>query len=96
MPKPRSSRLAWRFVILGCSAVFADQAAEELRALYPGTEIGGPAGRPRRFFPQALMPPVLVVVAGEFAQDLAEMSLAEDQDVVQALAAERAHEPFGK
>jgi hypothetical protein len=41
------------------------------------------------------MRPVLVVVAGEFGQDLAEMSLAEDQDMVQALAAERAHEPLG-
>ena len=42
------------------------------------------------------MRPVLVVVASELGQDLAEMPLAEDQDVIQALAAERAHEPLGK
>jgi hypothetical protein len=36
------------------------------------------------------------VVAGELGQDLAEMPLAEDKDMVQALAAERAHEPLGK
>ena len=81
---------------LGCSTVFADQAAEDLPALDPGRGIDGTTGRPRRFLPQALMRPVLVVVASELGQDLAEMPLAEDQDVVQALAAERAHEPLGK
>ena len=34
------------------------------------------------------------MVAGELGQDLAEMPLAEDKDMVQALAAERAHEPL--
>jgi hypothetical protein len=33
-------------------------------------------------------------VAGELCQDLAEMPFAEDQHVVQALAAQRAHEPL--
>jgi hypothetical protein len=32
-------------------------------------------------------------VAGVLGQDLAEMPLAEDQDMIQALAAQRAHEP---
>jgi hypothetical protein len=53
-------------------------------------------GWPRRFLSQALMRPVLVVMAGELGQDLTEMSLAEDQDVVQALSSERAYEPLGK
>lgn len=35
-----------------------------------------------------------VVVAGELSQDLTETLLAEDQDVIQALAPERAHEPL--
>jgi hypothetical protein len=35
-----------------------------------------------------------VIVPGVLGQDLAEMSLAEDQHVVKALAAQRAHEPF--
>ena len=33
-------------------------------------------------------------VLRELGQDRAEMSFAEDQHVIQALAAERAHEPF--
>src|SRR5579871_1419931 len=37
-----------------------------------------------------------VVVAGELGQDRAEMPCAEDEDVIQALAAERAHEPLRK
>ena len=41
------------------------------------------------------MRPVLVVVASEIGQDLAEMPLAEDQDMAQAITAERAHEPIG-
>jgi len=37
---------------------------------------------------------VTVVVPGVLAQELAEMPLAEDQHVIQALAAKRSHEPF--
>jgi hypothetical protein len=39
---------------------------------------------------QALVRLVLVVLADEIGQDLAEMVLVEDQDVIQALAAEGA------
>lgn len=81
---------------LRCSAVFAYQAAEDLSALDPGADIDGAAGRLRRFLAQALMRAVLVGVAGELGQNLAEMPLAEGQDVVRALAAERAYESFGE
>jgi hypothetical protein len=81
---------------LGCSVVLADQAAEDLRALDPGGEIDCSAGSARGFLPQALMRTVAVVVAGVLGQDLAEMALAEDQDVIEAFAAERADEPLGK
>ena len=40
------------------------------------------------------MRPVAVVMPRVLGQDLAEMTLAEDQHLVQALATERAHEPF--
>jgi hypothetical protein len=46
------------------------------------------------FLPQALMRTVAVVVAGILGQDLAKMPFTEEQHVIQALAAERAHEPL--
>jgi hypothetical protein len=71
----------------------ADQAAENLPALDPGSDIDGAAGPPWRFLLQALVQAMAVVVPGEIGQDLAEMTFAEDQDVVQALTAKRAHKP---
>jgi hypothetical protein len=56
--------------------------------------LAGPAQR--RFLLQALVRPVAVVVLGVPGQDRAEMPLAEDQHVIQALAAKCAHEPLGK
>jgi hypothetical protein len=50
----------------------------------------------REFLLQALMRAVPVMLAGELSQYLAQMPLTQDQDVVQALTAERAHEPLGK
>jgi hypothetical protein len=41
-----------------------------------------------------LVRPVTVIVSGVLDQDLAEMLLAEDQHVVQALTAKCSHEPF--
>ena len=80
---------------LGRSAVFADQAAEDLPALDPGGDIDGVAGLAQRgFLLQALVRTVAVIVPGVLGQDLAEVPLAEDQHVVQALAAQRAHEPL--
>jgi len=52
------------------------------------------AGRARRFLLQALVQAVAVIVIGELGQHLAEMPLAEDQDVIEALAAKRADEPL--
>jgi hypothetical protein len=47
----------------------------------------------RRFLLQALVWPVLAVVPRVLGQDLAEVPLAEDQHVVQALAAKCSREP---
>ena len=57
-----------------------------------------PAGRPaqRRFLLPALVWPVVVVVLGVPGQDLAEVPLAEDQHVIQALAAKCSYEPPGE
>jgi hypothetical protein len=76
--------------------VLADQAAEDMAAFDPGSGIDRAAGLLRRFLPPALVRTVAVIVAGEFGQDLAEMSFAEDQDVIQTLTAERACEPLRK
>jgi hypothetical protein len=74
--------------LLGCSAVFADQTTQELLALDPGGGVDGVAGlRLRRSLPPPLVRTVAVVVPSVLGQDLAEMPLAEDQHVIQALAA---------
>jgi hypothetical protein len=79
--------LAFR-ALLGRSAVFADQAAEDLPALDPSGDIDGVAGLAQRWFlPQGLVRTVAVVVPGVLGQDAAEMPFAEDQHVIQALAA---------
>jgi hypothetical protein len=81
--------------LLDRSAVLADQAANDLPALDPGGDIDGLAGLPLRgFLLQGLVRTMLVIVPGVLDQDLAEMPFAEDQHVVQALAAQRAHEPL--
>ncbi len=49
-----------------------------------------------RFLLQALVRPVAVIVLGVLGQDFTEIPLAEDQHVVQALAAKHAHEPLGE
>jgi hypothetical protein len=79
----------------GRSAVFADQAAEDLPALDPCGDINDVGWSAQRgFLLQALVRTVLVIVPGVFGQDLAEMPPAGDQHVIQALAAQRAHEPL--
>jgi len=79
-----------------CPAVFADQAAKDLSALDPGGDIDGAAWlTQRRFLLQALVRTVAVVMLSVLGQDVAQMPLAEDQHVVQALAAQRAHEALG-
>ena len=48
---------------LGCSALLADQAAEDLPGLDPGRDIDGAAGLPRRFLPQALVRSLVVIAS---------------------------------
>jgi hypothetical protein len=68
--------------------VFVDQAAEDLSALDPGDDIDGMAGSaPRGLLLQPLVRSMTVVVPCVLGQDFAEMLLAEDQHVVQTLAA---------
>jgi hypothetical protein len=75
--------------------VFADQTAENLPSLDPGGDIHGMPGLSlRRFLLQALVRSVPVVMPGVLGQDAAEVPLAKDQHVVQAFAAQRAHEPL--
>jgi hypothetical protein len=83
--------------LLGCCpAVFADQAAKDLSALDSGGDIGGTAWlTQRRFLLQALVRTVAVVMPGVLGQDVSQVPLAEDQHVVQALAAKRSHETLG-
>ena len=81
--------------LLGCPAVLVDQAAEDLLTLEPGSDIHGAADLSRRALLQALMRTMPVIVADVLGQDLAQMPLAEDQQVIQAFAPERAHEPLG-
>ena len=58
-------------------------------------DIDGMAGlAQRRFLLQSLVRTVPVIVPGVSGQYLAEMPLTEDQDVIEALAAKRAHEPL--
>src|SRR5579864_9290406 len=72
------------------------------RPLWSGTGCGGLPGRKlaRRWAAAAglLLPglvwTVAVIALGILGQDLAEVPLAEDQHVVQALAAHRSHEPL--
>ena len=71
--------------------VLTDQAAKDLPTLDPGRDVDRVSGLPRRFLLRALMRTVTVIVAGELGQHLAEMPLAEDQHMVQALTAKRAH-----
>jgi hypothetical protein len=75
--------------------VFADQAAEYLPVLDSGSDVEDVAGATKeRFLLQALVRPVALIVPGVLGQDLAEIPLAEDQHVIQALTAQRSHEPF--
>jgi len=78
-----------------CVEIRANQAAEDLPALDCGGNVGDVAGpEQRRFLPQPLVRTMAVVVPHILGQHLAQVLLAEDQHVVQALAAKRAHEPF--
>ena len=96
-PVPKLVSCCWPGVScsLGCSAVLADQAAEDLPAFDPGRDIDVSARRPRQLLPQALTRTMPVVMTGELGQDLAEVPFAEDQHVIEALAPQCSHEPCG-
>jgi hypothetical protein len=73
---------------LGRSSVLADQTADDLCAFDPGGHIDSLAGFVlRRSLVQRLVRPVAVIVPRELGQHLSQMLLAEDQHVIQALAA---------
>ena len=75
--------------------VFADQAAEDLPALDSGGDVDDVVGLPQRgFLLPALVRTVAVIVPRVLGEYLRQVLLAEDQHVVQALAAQRAHEPL--
>jgi hypothetical protein len=81
----------------GCSPVFADQAADGSCALDLGGDIDGlNVPVERRPLAERLMGPVTVVVPGVLGQDLPQVLLAVDQQMIEALAAQCAHETFGK
>ena len=74
--------------VLGRSAIFADQAADKAPVLDPGGDVNGMGGfEQRRSLLKRLVRPVEVVVPRVLGQDLAEVLLAEDQHVIEALAA---------
>jgi hypothetical protein len=73
---------------LGCSAVFAGQAADDLPALGPDSNVDGVAGLvKRRSLVLPMVWPVAVVMPRVLGQDFPEMLLAENQHVIEALAA---------
>ena len=79
----------------GCSPVFADQAGDGLCPLNPGSESNRLAGLVQwRLLLPRLMGPVVVVVPHVLGQDLPQVLLAVDQQVIEALAAQCAHEPL--
>src|SRR5215472_6942359 len=84
----RTLVLSWCFLCSsGCSPVLADQALDDVGALDAGGHIGRLAGfvQRRSLFPR-LVRPMLVVVPRVLGQDPPEVSLAVDQQVVEALA----------
>ena len=63
-------------------------------ALDPAVISTARPGWQRRILLQALVRPMAIIVPSNLGQHLAEMPLTEDQHVIQALAAKRAHEPL--
>jgi hypothetical protein len=82
---------------LGCSAVLADQAMDDLPARDPGGHIDRLPGlvQRRSLFPR-LVGPMMVVVLCELGQSPPEVSFTVDQQVVKALAPQRSHTPLRK
>ena len=82
-----------RYAALRYSLISPDDAP----ALDPGGDIDGVAGQPQRgFLLPALVRTVAVIVPRVLGEHLPQMLLAEDQHVVQALAAQCSHESLGE
>jgi hypothetical protein len=82
---------------LGRSSVLADQSADGVAALDPGSEVDDLAElTQRRPLLKCLMRPVSVIVPDVFIQDPPQVLLAGDQQVAQALAAQRSDESLGE
>jgi hypothetical protein len=84
----------WRFTPTRPPAVFADQATQGLPVLDPAATSTAWPGSRSGFLLQAPARTVTVITPGVVGQDVAQVSLAEDQHVVQALTAKRSHEPL--
>jgi hypothetical protein len=79
--------------VLGRSVVFADQPADDPPSLDPGGEVGDVVGAVQwRILLESLVRPVAVVVPRVLGQDLPQVPLAEDQQVIETLAAKGAYE----
>jgi hypothetical protein len=94
--KTRTPALSWYFLQpLGCSPVLADQALDGVPALDPGGHVDRLAGlvQGRSLFPR-LVWPVIVVVLGVLGKDLPKVLFAVDQQVVEALTAQRSRIPL--
>jgi hypothetical protein len=75
--------------------VFADQPADDAPALDPGGDIDDAAWLAQRgLLSQALVRTVAVIVPRVLGQHLPQVLLADDQHMIQAFAAKRAHEPL--
>jgi len=74
---------------LGCSAVFADQPSEDAPAVDPGSDVDSVAGLvKRRSLIQRLVRRVAVVMPRVLGHDLAQMLFAENQQLIETLAAQ--------
>ena len=93
--RTRTIALSWCFLRLSCcSAVLADQAVDDVRALDPAGYIDRLAGFLQR---RSLVPRlVFVIVLRVLGQDPPEVLFAVDQQVVQALAPQCSREPLRK
>jgi hypothetical protein len=89
---PEEHEVATFMCRLRCSAVLADQATHDTPTLDPGSDVDGAAGLAQREF--LLLPPVrpVAIILPRTRPAASCRCRAEDQHVIQALAARRPHE----
>jgi len=90
--------LSWCFLrSLSCPVVLVDQAVDDLPARDPGSHIDRLTGlvQRRSLFPR-LVRPMIVVMPRVLGQDPPEVPFTMDQQVIEALAPQRAHVPLRK